>query len=73
MAKFLASSQSEHGWRALLYGFSLNGWNVLGPDLPGLLAKYMYTVHMNMFNTTKFVKIQNFDIKAHQCIQKSSY
>ena len=36
-AKFLASSQSEHGWRALLYGLSLNGWNVLGPDLPVLL------------------------------------
>ena len=33
-AKFLASSQSEHDWRALLYGLSLNGWNVLGPDLP---------------------------------------
>jgi hypothetical protein len=30
MAKCLASSQSEHGWRALLNGLSQNGWNVLG-------------------------------------------
>jgi hypothetical protein len=30
MAKCLASSQSEHGWRAPLNGLSHNGWNVLG-------------------------------------------
>jgi hypothetical protein len=30
MAKCLASSQSEHGWRAPLNGLSCNGWNVLG-------------------------------------------
>jgi hypothetical protein len=29
MAKCLASSQSEHGWRAPLNGLSRNGWNVL--------------------------------------------
>jgi hypothetical protein len=30
MAKCLASSQSEHGWRAPLNGLCRNSWNVLG-------------------------------------------
>jgi hypothetical protein len=30
MAKCLASSQLEHGWRAPLNGLSRNDWNVLG-------------------------------------------
>jgi hypothetical protein len=35
MAKCLASSQSEHGWRAPLNGLSRNGWNVLGRTFLG--------------------------------------
>jgi hypothetical protein len=30
MAKCLATSQSEHGWRAPINGLSHSGWNVLG-------------------------------------------
>jgi hypothetical protein len=35
MAKCLASSQSEHGWRAPLNGHSRSGWNVLGRTFLG--------------------------------------
>jgi hypothetical protein len=30
MSKYLASSQTEHGWRAPLNSLSSHGWNVLG-------------------------------------------
>ena len=43
MAKCLASSQSEHGWRAPLYGLSRNGWNVLGPT-------FQFTAYVAMTN-----------------------
>jgi hypothetical protein len=35
MAKCLASSQSEHGWRGALNGLSRNDWKVLGRTLLG--------------------------------------
>jgi hypothetical protein len=35
MARCLASSQSEQGWRAPLNGLSRNGWNVLGRTFQG--------------------------------------